>query len=380
MAAVFYARPVTLISIETLTENPHPVLAQLREREPVAWLPALNGWLVTSYALVDEVLRDPATFTVDDPRFSTARVVGPSMLSTDGAVHTHHREPFGPAFRPAAVRAHFTSTIESHTEALLAGVRARGGAELRREFAGPLAVAVLADVLGLTGITADTMLTWYDSLNAAVSGISAGLPIPANAAEAFGALHSAIEASLTPPSLMAEVAAGLSVDATVSNTAVLLFGGIDTVEGMITNAVLHLLTNPDQRPADADELANAVEESLRLEPAAALLDRYATRDVELARARIQAGDLVSVSLSGAHRDPAVFAEPDRFDIGRANARQHLAFARGPHFCLGAELARLEANIALAALLTLPNLRLARPTAPRGLVFRKPPELHVHWDD
>jgi cytochrome P450 len=75
----------------------------------------------------------------------------------------------------------------------------------------------------------------------------------------------------------------------------------------------------------------------------------------------------------------VFAEPDRFDIGRANARQHLAFARGPHFCLGAELSRLEANIALTALLTLPNLRLARPAVPRGLVFRKPPELHVRWD-
>jgi cytochrome P450 len=368
-----------LISIETLTENPHPVLAQLRDKEPVAWLPALNGWLVTSYGLVDEVLRDPATYTVDDPRFSTARVVGPSMLSTDGPAHTHHREPFGPAFRLAAVRTRYTSFVESHTEELLAGLRPRGAAELRREFAGPLAVAVLADVLGLTGIKADTMLGWYDSLNAAVSGISAGLPIPVNAAEAFGALRAAIEASLTPPSLMAEVAAGLSVEATVSNTAVLLFGGIDTVEGMITNAVLHLLTNPDQQPAGPDELANAVEESLRLEPAAAMLDRYATRDVELGGARIGAGDLVSVSLSGAHRDPAVFAEPDRFDIGRANARQHLAFARGPHFCLGAELSRLEANIALAALLTLPNLRLARPAVPRGLVFRKPPELHVRWD-
>jgi cytochrome P450 len=249
---------------------------------------------------------------------------------------------------------------------------------LRREFAGPLAVAVLADVLGLTGINADTMLSWYDSLNAAVSGISAGRPIPSNAAEAFGALRTAIAASLVPPSLMAEVAASLSVEETVSNTAVLLFGGIDTVEGMITNAVLHLLTHPDQRPADADSLANAIEESLRLEPAAALLDRYATRDVELGGARIAAGDLVSVSLSGAHRDPAVFAEPDRFDIGRANARQHLAFARGPHFCIGAELARLEANTALAALIELPDLRLAQPVAPRGLVFRKPPRLLVRW--
>ncbi len=109
-----------------------------------------------------------------------------------------------------------------------------------------------------------------------------------------------------------------------------------------------------------------------------MLDRYATRDVELGTARIRAGELVSVSLTAAHRDPAVFAEPDRFDIGRANARQHLAFARGPHFCLGAELARLEANTALAAITALPNLRLIRPVRPRGLVFRKPTELRVSW--
>ena len=368
------------ITIEAITDDPHPVLARLRAQAPVAWLPALNAWLVTGYRLVDQVLRDPATFTVDDPRFSTAQVVGPSMLSTDGPAHAHHRDPFGPAFRPAAVRANFTASIQAHTDELLAGLRPRGAAELRREFAGPFAVAVLVDVLGLVDVEAATMLAWYDAISAAVSGISAGQPIPAGATEAFGALRAAIEASLATPSLMAEVAASLSVDTTVSNAAVLLFGGIDTVEGMITNGVLHLLSHPDQRPADADALADAVEESLRLEPAAALLDRYATRDVELGGARIHAGDLVSVSLSGAHRDPEVFAEPDRFDIGRANVRQHLGFARGPHFCLGAELARLEANIALAGVMALPNLRLAAPASPRGLVFRKPPELLVRWEN
>ncbi|HEX3792164.1 MAG TPA: cytochrome P450 [Pseudonocardiaceae bacterium] len=367
------------VTIDQLTEDPHPVLAQLRAQEPVSWLPALNAWLVTSYPLVDQVLRDPGTFTVDDPRFSTARVVGPSMLSTDGPAHAHHRDPFAPAFRPAAVRTGFAASIHAHTEELLDGLRPRGTAELRREFAGPLAVAVLADVLGLAGVQADTVLAWYETISAAVSGISAGRPIPQAATEAFGALRAAIEASLASPSLIADVATSLSVEATVSNAAVLMFGGIDTVEGMITNAALHLLTHPDQQPTDADSLANAIEESLRLEPAAALLDRYATRDVELADARIRAGDLVCVSLAGAHRDPAVFTEPDRFDIARGNARQHLAFARGPHFCLAAELARLEANTALAALTALPDLRLVRPVTPRGLVFRKPPELLVRWE-
>ena len=132
---------------------------------------------------------------------------------------------------------------------------------------------------------------------------------------------------------------------------------------------------------DPGLLPNAIEESLRLEPAAAMVDRYATADVELGGAAIRVGDLVRVSVAAANRDPSAFADPDRFDVRRENARQHLAFARGPHVCIGMHLARLEAHTAVGRLLErLPGLRLdpARPSAPTGLVFRKPPELHVLW--
>jgi len=145
-----------------------------------------------------------------------------------------------------------------------------------------------------------------------------------------------------------------------------------------------LLSDPGQLAeviANHGLAANAVEESLRLEPAAAVVDRYATADVSLGGARIRRGDFVSVSLAGAGRDPAFFPDPDRFDVHRPNARQHLAFAHGPHFCLGAHLARLEARAAMLALLRLPGLRLdgSRSAGARGIVFRKPPELHVRWD-
>ena len=180
-------------------------------------------------------------------------------------------------------------------------------------------------------------------------------------------------------------AAGLSPDEIVSNAAVLMFGGIETTEGMITNAAWHLLGHRDQLAlvlADPGLLPQAIEESLRLEPAAAVVDRYATRDAALGGAEVSRGDLVSVSVTGAGRDPAVFTGPDRFDVRRGNAAQNLAFARGPHFCLGVHLARLEARAALtAALARLPRLRLDpdQPTTPRGLVFRKPPSLPVLWD-
>ena len=167
-----------------------------------------------------------------------------------------------------------------------------------------------------------------------------------------------------------------------SNAAVLLFGGIETTEGMISTLLLDLLRNPEQLELarERPELrGNAIEESLRLEPAAASVDRYATRDVELGPASIERGELVTVSLSAANRDPATFDDPDRFSIERPNAKLQLAFAQGPHVCLGMHLARLEARTALDAVLArLPGLRLdpaARPSV-RGLVFRKPDAVPV----
>lgn len=377
-------------TLRELEEDPHPLLARLRAAEPVSSLAVLGGWLVTRYDLAAAVLRDPTTFTVDDPRFSTSRVVGPSMLSLDGADHARHREPFAYPFRPAQVRNRFTGLVEAHTDRLISAIQHAGGAELRGEFAGPLAVAVVTEVLGLRDVNADTVLSWYAAIVAAVSRITAGQRVTSSGSDAFAQLRAAVTQAIghtDEPSLLTEAArtpAGLSHDEVASNAAVLMFGGIDTTEGMILNAVRHLLAAPEALAllrGGMGLLPNAIEESIRLEPAAAVVDRYATRDVELAGAHIQRGDHVSVSIAGANRDPAVFIDPDRFDIRRANARLNLAFAQGPHFCLGAQLARTETTIAVGRLLDrLPGLRLDpnHSHAPRGLVFRKPSALHVRW--
>src|SRR5215471_8553528 len=95
------------VTLEELDRNPHPTLARLREREPVSWVDVLGGWLVTRYDLVLEVMRDAETYTVDDPRFSTAQVIGPSMLSLDGEAHAHHRAPFVGPFRAREVKERF---------------------------------------------------------------------------------------------------------------------------------------------------------------------------------------------------------------------------------------------------------------------------------
>ena len=377
------------VTLEDLEHDPHPHLARLRAREPVSWLPALDGWLVTRHDLALQVMRDAEVFTVDDPRFSTGQVIGPSMLSLDGDEHARHRAPFTTPFRPGEVGERFAPPLAAEAERLIESFAAQGHAELRRAFAGPLAASIITRALGLGAGESGRVLGWYAEIVAAVTEITAGRGGTAAGRQAFAELRGRLREVIETggrDSLLAAAAADteLTSDQIVANAAVLLFGGVETTEGMIANAALALLERPDQLErarADPKLLDPAIDESLRLEPAAAVIDRYATADVELAGAAIGRGDLVRISISAANRDPAVFADPDRFELGRANARRHIAFAQGPHVCIGVHLARLEARAGLAALLArLPGLRLdpTKPSAVRGLVFRKPPTLHVIW--
>jgi cytochrome P450 len=352
------------------------VLARLREQAPVYWLPAFGGWLVTGYAAATEVLLDPAAFTVDDPRFTTARVTGPSMLSLDGEEHARHRAPFAHGLRSAEAERRLGDFTRAEATRLVEAIKPAGTAELRQAVAGPLAAAVMAEALGLAsaGVTPAAVLAWYREIVTAVAELTpSGSAGQAASVASFGELAASLRAGT------------LTADEVVSNAAVALFGGIETTEGMICNALLYLGSQPGAfqiAAEDLDLVPGAVEESLRMEPAAAVVDRYATRDVALAGVAIARGDLVRVSITAANRDPAAFADPDRFDLRRPDVARHLAFARGPHFCIGAHLARLETVTAVMTLVSqLPRLRLdsEHPAQVRGLVFRKPPDLHMRWD-
>jgi cytochrome P450 len=227
------------------------------------------------------------------------------------------------------------------------------------------------------------VLGWYSSIVDAVSTSDPEQPVPAGARRAMASLTERIHEGLdnpSPDSLLATAALTLREDEVVANAAVMMFGGIETTEGMILNAVSHVLdggVDPAALAGDEDLVASAVEESLRMEPAAAVVDRYATRDVEVAGAVVRRGELVRVSLTAANRDHAVFPDPDTFDARRANVRAQLSFAKGPHVCVAMDLARLEARVALHTLaVRVPDLTRVRPGEPRGLVFRKPLALWV----
>ena len=377
------------ITVAELDRDPHPALARLRESEPVSWLPSLEGWLVTRHDLVLAAMRDAERFTVDDPRFSTAQVVGPSMLSLDGPEHDRHRAPFVGPFRAASVAGRFADPAAACAEQLIDAIAAAGRAELRRQFAGPMAASIVTQALGLDSGEVADVLAWYDAIVTSVTEITSGNGPTAAGERAYDQLSHRLHEVITGgdgSSLLSAAAHGgaLTDEQISSNAAVLLFGGIETTEGMIANAVLHLLERPgrvDAALATPAALDAAIDESLRLEPAAAVIDRYATADVTLGTTRIPGGDLVRLSISAANRDPAVFADPDAFTPGRPNLRRHVAFAQGPHVCVGVHLARLEARAALDTVLRrLPGLRLDPDgeAEVRGLVFRKPPRLDVLW--
>ena len=164
------------ITLDDLTADPHPHLARLRAVAPVAWVPAIGGWLVTGRAAAVEVLRDPVTFTVDDPRFSTARVVGPSMLSTDGVEHGRHRDPYVAEFRKRAVTSRFGPFVAGVAAA--AGRRAgpagrpadRRWRRRWRRRPSPRRSASTAT----TGPPSSACIGWYREIVASVSGIAAG--------------------------------------------------------------------------------------------------------------------------------------------------------------------------------------------------------------
>ena len=375
-------RPAAAVSIAELTDDPHPVWARLRRHGDVVWVPELSGWVTLSRPAAVRVMRDARTFTVDDPRFSTGRIVGPSMLSTDGAEHSAHRRPWAEVFKPVPVRERFTGPLREQVAGLLDRLATAPAPDLRTGLAAPLATAAMAAALGLDGLEVGQVLHWYRAMVAGVDTVSRGGDPPPAALRVVAEIRDHVGRTLQDPPRDTVLAAAAGDPARLAaDVAILLFGGVDTAESMTTIAAHHLLTYPDALDAvraDPALLPGAIQESLRLEPAATRVDRYATSEAEVGGARIRAGDLVIVSLSAANRDPDVFPEPDRYDIRRANAADHLAFAIGPHYCLGVHLSTLQTALALGMLLErFPAVHAAGPLPPvTGFVFRKPPSVPV----
>ena len=370
------------VTIDELTASPYELLATLREHEPVSWVPALNAWFITRRDFAIDAMSDSEAFTVEDDRFTTAQVLGTSMLNLDGKEHERHRSAFAAAFRPRYARDVLEARIAANAERLWAKTIA-GSRNLRSEFSGPLAVETILDLMGLDELDRSEVLNWYSAFGEAITALTVGEPTPVEVNAALARLRAYVETAMTTGG--SGFVTRLVNDATLRSdeipaaVAVVLFGAIETSEAMTANAFWHLLNHPEQLDrlhTDRSLIPNAINESLRLEPAAAWVDRYTTADVTVGDVVIPAGELVSISLLGANRDPSTFDGPDEFNIDRPNLAQHVTFAKGPHVCVGLHVARAETQAAIDAALDWEAacdgmLRLDRTSSspPSGLIFR-----------
>jgi cytochrome P450 len=372
-------------------DDPYVVYARLRAEDPIHRTP--HGlWVLTRYADVAAVLRDPRFgregfdrhFGLNDDPGSNPGGHRQSMLFRDPPHHTRLRDAVSRAFTPRAVEA-LRPRVQAHVDALLDRVASAGRMDVVADLAEPLPRAVIGELLGIPEAHQIACVAW----SAAVARSLDALPIPGDrplvaegqtARRALGgyvrelvALRRAEpRADLLSTLVEAADEDGLLSDSELMAMAVLLLvAGTETTVSLLATTVWALLRHPVEfaRLREAPwVLPAAIEEALRWESPVQRTWRIATADVEVAGQPIPAGALVVLLLSAANRDPARFADPDRFDVLRRDLG-HLAFGAGVHRCLGAFLARLETQVAVGALLRRwPTLELAterpawRPTA------------------
>ncbi len=365
----------------SLSDDPYPLLARLRENEPVSWAPQLERWLVTPRSLVMQVVLDPETFTTASERSPISATFGPQMLSTDGDEQRRHRAPLVPAFLPRALRGEAEDRIQRLMDHLVAELPSGRRADLAPLAAG-LAIGTVVDVLGLVVDDISLVRSWYEDLAASLANVASDPAVLSRGIETAEVVREHVLDSVDGSALLRNALGELGPRDLGSNALLILFGGIETTESMILNAIWAVLMHPDSMKAARTDPANAIEESLRWEPAVQTLTRYAMTDVELVTSRIPAGSTIECMIGAVNRDPAHFEAPDIFDPTRPNARDHLTFGHGRHACIGMHLGRMEARVALGTLFNrLHALRLDsdRPGRPSGHEFRKVRPLWVRWD-
>ncbi|MEE9277840.1 MAG: cytochrome P450 [Dehalococcoidia bacterium] len=381
---------------ESFRRNPYPSYRRLQTRDPVHWSGLTRGWVLTRYADVMDVLRDP-TFSANrsqadvvqelrgqQPQGPFFQFLDQSLLSLDPPDHARLRSLVNKAFTRRVVDSLRPRVTEIVNE-LLDRVQNAGRMDLIGDFAYPLPVIVIAEMLGVPAEDRMRFKAWSDDLGAALDPLAAP-EIVRRADQAVLALrayfHPLFEARRREPredllsGLVAAEEAGerMNTEELYATCILLLGAGNETTTNLIGNGMLALLRHPDQFDLLRDDpalITTAVEEMLRYDAPVQLTSRVATEDLEIGGKPVRAGQMVTVALGAANRDPLQFANPSAFDITRPDSHQ-AAFGHGIHFCLGAPLARLEAQAALPILLErMPRMALVEgePAWRKTMVLR-----------
>ncbi|HEX7248282.1 MAG TPA: cytochrome P450 [Actinomycetota bacterium] len=383
------------VTLEQLERDPYPVYAELRDEEPVSFVPAVGLWLVTRHADVKHVATHPETFTAATEPSTLNRTMGRNMLGMEGPEQQWIRAITEAPFRPRDVEERTQGMIPRLAGELIASFADRGQVDLFREYADPMSVRSLCFMLGLDEVPWQDILRWNEGLMPGLANFEDDPTKQAPADDAAAALHAAIgdvldRLSLEPDGSVlswmlhhTEDGRRMSREQIVANTTLMLSGGLQEPRDVIALTLWALLSNPsqlDEVREDRSLVKAAVEETLRWAGPVGTATRQTTTDVELAGASLERGALIAAVLSSANRDPRRWTDPDRFDIHRKEGA-HLAFSAGTHFCLGAWFGRHLARVTLdLALDRLPALELIpeRPVTLSGWEFRAPDSLWVRW--
>jgi cytochrome P450 len=350
--------------------NPFPLYARARHTQPLYQHPGLPIVSVFRYADIQAILKDPETWSSrfpPPPGVDPAKMPEPSMLGQDPPEHDRLRGLVNQAFTPRIIR-RLEPRMNEIADQLMDTALEHGEVDFVQAMTYPLPVIVIAEIIGVPPADREQFKHWSDK---AVANLGTGLFIPpsperlqelSKLLEEMGAYFSALaeerrrvpREDLLTGLVQAEVEGSrLTHDEMLRMLVLLLVAGNETTTTLIGNSVLELLAHPDavaQLRADPELIPSAVEEVLRFSSPVQLDPRCATRRVELLGHTIEAKQIVVSWLGSANHDEAMFPDAERFDIKRDDNR-HLAFGFGPHYCLGANLARLETHVALRALLS-----------------------------
>ena len=384
------------ITVQDLEDDPYPLYARMRREAPVAFVPAVNIWLVTRWADVEHVAKSPELFTAHVKSSPIERTFGkPTILTTDGPVHKELRAGIDPKYKPKAVATYIEPLVRPIADEYLDALLAKGGGDLMAEYFEPISTLSLARSFGFEGIDMPTLRRWFYGLAQGAINFEndperqkIGDAVSAEISEAADLIFDRLERTPDQSALSHMLHDGMPAGKTrprallLPTVKVTLMGGMQEPGHGAGSVLVGLLGNPDQMTdvqRDMDLLLpKAVDEGLRWVAPIGTQTRETTRAVELGGVTIPAGAAVGALVSSASRDEARFTDPDLFNIHR-NEGPHAAFGFGPHFCSGRWFARDQMIVAVKVLLErTKEIALVPDLLPqfRGWEFRAPTSLQV----